>query len=345
MPEPIPYSPADEVIDPDEGALFARIADAMRSAAVRAPKGGAPGDRVGHLKTLAALEGELVVAGGLDAALAQGVFARPGRYRAVARLSHLPGERLDDRGVSGPRGLAVRLFDVPGPRLDGAEGAWQDLVLETGRAFNASTPASFLALFGTVEAAAVLPEGAKAAVSATARGANAALSVVGLRSANLDVLGHPRRHPLGEAFYSQAPLRWGDYVAKVGVFPATGQRGLEVEADGPDALRRAVAAWCGGQGAEFVVAAQLRTDAAAMPIEDASAVWPEALSPYRPVGRLVFPPQDPHAPEREAAVDALAFSPGNAVEAHRPLGGIMRARVRVYEALAGERRAALRREA
>ena len=337
MMEPIPYSPGDEVLEPDEVLLFARIVDAMSSTAARAPAAGGPGERLSHLKTLAALEGELRVDGQLAPELAQGLFHKPRRYAVVARLSHLPAERLDDRGVSSPRGLAIRLLNVDGPPAGELEVGLHDFVLETGKAFNAATPRSFLTAFGMVEAAAALPQGVKAMVSAGAQGANAVLSKANLHSANLDVLGHPRRHPLSECYYSQAPIRWGAYVAKLGVFPEGPQAPLEFKADEAEALRNAIADWCCSNATEFVIKAQLRTDAAAMPIEDASVVWPEELSSYRPVARLVFPPQDPHDVGREVAVNALAFSPGNAVEAHRGLGGIMRARAHVYGALGAAR--------
>jgi hypothetical protein len=152
------------------------------------------------------------------------------------------------------------------------------------------------------------------------------------------VLGHPRRHPLAESYYSQVPLRWGDHVAKLGVFPARELRNLEIDLDEADALSAAIAHWFAEHPVEFTVAAQLRTDADRMPIEDASTVWPERLSPYRPVARLVFEAQDVQSPARVAAVDALAFSPAHTLELHRPLGGVMRARMHVYQMLGHERR-------
>ena len=54
-------------------------------------------------------------------------------------------------------------------------------------------------------------------MSATSRATNAALNAVGLNSANLDFFGHPPFHPLAEAYYTQAPLRYGNYVAKLAV--------------------------------------------------------------------------------------------------------------------------------
>jgi hypothetical protein len=194
-----------------------------------------------------------------------------------------------------------------------------------------------LAGMGLVEATGPLPQGFKAAVSHAARAVNAALEKVGLESGNLDVLGHPRRHPLTESYYSQAPLRWGRFVAKFGVFPQVPEADRFIATDDPDALREAVRGWCTGRELRFTVAAQLRTDGERMPIEDAHQEWPEELSPYARVGEIVFPVQDPCDPAREERVNRATFSPWKGVEDHRPLGAIMRARRYVYEVLGRKR--------
>ena len=51
-------------------------------------------------------------------------------------------------------------------------------------------------------------------------------------------------------------------------------------------------------------------------------------------------PQAALAPARAADVEALSFAPSHSLEAHRPLGGIMRARLALYSALGYERRRA-----
>ncbi len=340
MRPPLPYAPDIESIDPSEAALFDRIAAVMRAGGKVARDGAGPGGRLSHVATIAALKGELIVLPDLAPELAQGVFV-PGRnYAVVARLSHLPGENLDDRGVSSHRGLSLKLFGVEGTPLEGHRGGTQDFVLETATEFNVADPAQFLLAISSVEAAAPLPQGMKAAVSAAARGVNRALGAAGLASPNLDILGHPRRHPLSERFHSQAPMRWGDHVAKLAAWPDDAQRDLPFDADAPDAMRDATAAYIAAHGATFTLAAQLRTDADAMPIENARIPWPEALSPYRPIATLCFPPQASAAPARVRDVEALAFSPAHAVAAHRPLGGIMRARLALYTALSRERRLA-----
>jgi hypothetical protein len=69
-----------------------------------------------------------------------------------------------------------------------------------------------------------------------------------------------------------------------------------------------------------------------MPIEDASVPWSEALSPH-PGARGPAPagPQDPYSDARRRyADDVLSFNPWHTLEAHRPLGSIMRSRRAAY---------------
>jgi len=83
---------------------------------------------------------------------------------------------------------------------------------------------------------------------------------------------------------------------------------------------------------------QLCTDLERMPVEDASVPWPEDESPYVAVARLVLPPQNAYSPARQAFFDdVLSFQPAHALQAHRPLGSLMRARLATYQALSAYR--------
>ncbi|MFP5406777.1 MAG: catalase family protein, partial [Gammaproteobacteria bacterium] len=251
---------------------------------------------------------------------------------------------LDDRKVSTPRGMALKVIGVEGEMLPGHEGeVTQDWVLDTGKVFIAPGAKTFLAQIAATEATTPLPQGFKGAVSKAALAANQALHAVGLDSANLDFYGHPHLHPLAEAYYSQCPMRYGDHIAKLGVFPdTTALRALltrRLALDDKDALRRAVVRFLRRNPAEYLVGIQLCTDLERMPVENANQEWPEDESPYRPVARLVLPPQDAWSPARRSFVDEdLSFCPAHSLAAHRPLGSIMRARMKAYEVLGKERR-------
>ncbi len=59
----------------------------------------------------------------------------------------------------------------------------------------------------------------KQAVSTAARAVNAVANALGTDSPTFGFFGHTKRTPLADAYFSQAALRYGDHVAKIGVFP------------------------------------------------------------------------------------------------------------------------------
>lgn len=156
----------------------------------------------------------------------------------------------------------------------------QDFVLGTGPAFNAPGLKVFLAaISGVASAAPKLPDRVKGFISDLSRLTNEALHAIGANSAKLDFFEHPVLHPLVEPYYSQTPIRYGNYVAKLRVRRDTqGLRDLasaESEPKDQNGLRTAVVDFFRSRPAEYEVEVQLRTDAEHMPIEDASVVWPE----------------------------------------------------------------------
>ena len=187
------------------------------------------------------------IAEGLPTVLAQGLFAKAGRYPVVMRFSTLPGDILDD-SVSTPRGLAVKIIGVDGARLNGSEGdVTQDLVLVNGPAFGAPNAKAFLANLKLLAATTDKIEGVKKVMSAAMRGMQQLVEVTtGQENATIATLGgQPETHILGETFYSQVPLLYGDYIAKIAIAPATPElkalTKAPLQVNGvPNALREAV---------------------------------------------------------------------------------------------------------
>ena len=337
---PLRYAPEIERPEPDEAEVTRQIIDEMGKVARTVFQHSGHAERGVHAKSHGLLRGELHVLDGLPPVLAQGLFAAPATYPVILRLSTNPGDVLDD-DVSTPRGLALKVIGVAGERLPDAPGGNQDFVMANAPAFSAATPQAFLKSLKLLAATTDKPQVLKKAVSAVMRGAEAALEKVGGHSATLLALGgQPRTHILGESFYSQVPIRYGDHVAKVQVRPASPNlralTGAPLDHRGdPDALRDSVAEFFAGAVAEWDVCVQLATSRDAMPIEDASVAWPEDESPYVPVARIVVPPQDSWTEETHRSIDdAMAFSPWHGLAAHRPLGAVMRVRKAVYEASA-----------
>ena len=300
--------------------------------------------RASHAKSTGLAKGTLAVLPDLPEPLRQGLFATPRSYPVLLRFAQGPGEKLSD-SVSTHRGVGIKVLGVDGPKLPGHDGATQDFVLATGQAFPQSNASTFLTAIKGIQKGTGMPEAVKQAVSSTSRVVNAALNALGGDSATLGFFGHTKRNPLADAYFSQAALRYGDYMAKVGLFPVSPEliaiidETLDTSAD-PDAFRHAVVGHLRARGAEFELRAQLCTDLGAMPVEDASVPWPEDRSPYTAVARISIPAQDAYSPARQAYFDeVLSFQPAHALAAHRPLGSLMRARLSTYQALSSYRHA------
>lgn len=335
--DPLRYDPSYEHPAPDEAETQASIDASMRRIQERTLADGGKALRSVHAKSHGLLVGELVVEAGLPAVLAQGLFAQAGRYALVMRLSTIPGDLLPD-DVSTPRGMAIKVVGVEGARLPGSEGdATQDFVLVNGPAFMKPDARAFAASLKLLAATTDRAEGAKQVLSAALRGLEKIVEAVGGHSATLAALGgHPETHPLGETYYSQVPILFGEHFGKIAVRPVSASlKALEnapVDLDGrPDGLREAVAAHFAAHDAEWELCVQLCTDIEKMPIEDASKVWDEALSPYVPVARVLVVGQPSYDAARARVIDeGLGFSPWHGLAAHRPLGSVMRLRRQAY---------------
>ena len=336
----IPYSADVEEIPDDEDKTTQGLIDTMRSISQTTLNDEGHAIRSVHAKAHGILEAELEVLGDLDPVLAQGLFAKPGRYPAIMRFSTVPGDILDD-SVSTPRGLAVKILGVEGERLPGSESdSTQDFVMTDGKAFGVPNPKAFLANLKLLAATTDKIEGVKKVQSAILQGVQKAIiATTGQPNSTVAQLGGvPENHILGAAFFTGVPVRWGDYVAKVGVFPVS--PGLTALTDKPlkingvpNALRDSMVDYFAGNEGVWEVRAQLRRHRDSMPIENAAKIWSEDESPYITIGVLTAKPQTAWSEARSEAVDdRMMFSPWHGLAAHRPLGGVMRVRKAAYEA-------------
>ena len=334
---PVPYAPDVEQVPADEPETIEKINEMMVGMAQTVRDRHGKAMRATHAKATGLLKGELVVPDGLPGELAQGMFARPGRYDVLVRYSQGPSNPVPDR-ASGQRGMALKVLGVEGPHVEGSrEQTTQDWILAPDPAFINATAKTFLLNFKLgASNTPGLPDEVIIGASYAARGVEAALETVGLEVGTLKLLGREPLHPVSHPYYSQTPSRYGDYMAKVAAFPtpetlaAVGNPHVDTSED-DNAFRDVMVAFFAQHGAAFDLRVQLCTDLETMPIEDASVQWPEQQSPYRTVARLTLPPQDSFSDGRFRYFEQrLAFNPIHALEAHRPLGGVQRARMVAY---------------
>ncbi|MEW5810197.1 MAG: catalase family protein [Actinomycetota bacterium] len=299
--------------------------------------------RDAHAKSCAVLHGELTVRSTLDPTLRQGMFAQPGAtFEVIARISQTSGAIRSDQ-VRGVRGLGLKVLGVSGPSGERADARFpdtnQDFVFVTEPAFLFRDAADYAkAGMRTARALTALPDGGMLAINRALRGVRRVVQRTGGDlPAKLRVFAEPNHHPLRQTFYTAAPVRYGDFVAKLRVAPTPATVAAAVPAtidDGDyDAASKAVASFFASKPAEYEVAVQLCTDEHTMPLEDATVEWPETVSPYQPVATIRFPEQTGYDEAlRDFADDALAFNSWRGIAEHRPLGSINRLKLRVYEA-------------
>ncbi|MFE6924505.1 catalase family protein [Nocardia sp. NPDC057663] len=326
---------------PDEEQIIDKIIAVLRDNNERAYRKYKRGLRDAHAKSHGILRGELIVPAGLPPELAQGLFATPATYPVIARLSSTSGVIRSDQ-LRGVRGLGIKVLGVHGRRaLPDDDATTQDLIMVTHREFLFADAHAYLTKgMPTAWMLARLPD----PVLQTGSTLLAALDRHVLRRIgrgvppNLGVFIAPNTHILGETFYTSAPVRYGDYVAKLLYVPVSPEvvalQGQPVdEESGVNVHQDSVIDFFASHSATYELRAQLCTDTATMPIEDATVPWPEDESPHRTVATIRFDIQDPYTPERRAyGDDVLSFNSWRGLDAHRPLGSINRLKQRVYEA-------------
>ena len=333
---PVPFSPDVETIPDDEAETITELNETMGKIRQTTFENSGHAMRSVHAKSHGYLVGEMTIEPGLAAEFAQGLFAGTGTHPVLMRFSTNPGDILDDK-VSVPRGLAIKVLDVNGPQLSG-QGTTQNFVLANGPAFTVPTPKKFLQNLKLLAKTTDKGEGAKIALSATLQAVEKVVEAFGGKSGTLVSLGgHAETNVLGESYFSQVPLRFGDYIAKLSVVPISNGLTALTDAkvdlkDKPDGLRQALVDFFAANGGQWAVKVQLCRDLESMPIEDASAEWTEDDSPYVTVATISVQAQAAWTEARATAVDdGMLFSPWRGLVAHQPLGGVMRSRKSVYE--------------
>lgn len=95
-----------------------------------------------------------------------------------------------------------------------------------------------------------------------------------------------KRSPLADANLSQAALRWGDYVTKVGIFPVSPTLAATIDhrpdtSTDSDAFRTAIMSHVRGNAAELDLRVQSYIGTERMPVDDGPVQWLEEAS-YAP---------------------------------------------------------------
>ena len=339
MKTPLPYSPSIEHCEKNEAQTVEGLKHTLHDILDTTSKDYSRVVREVHAKSCAILSARLQVLANLPPEDARGLFVAPATHAALIRISIPPGDDLPD-SVLQPRGLALKILDVEGAWLAGAEGATTlDFIFVNGPAFTAPTASKFFGSLKMLAATTDKAERAKSALSAILRGDKATPEAVGGESATLKVLGGVANlHPFDETYFSQIPLRFDLYIAKFSMLPVsnmlTRHTNEIIDVHGRrNVIREQIAGGMQQGIAEWEV--QLLRDADKMPIEDSSKPWPEDDSEFMTVARRTAEPPLGWSDDRAELVDdSMRFTVWIGLAAHQPLGSINRVRKHAYDVAA-----------
>ncbi len=320
---------AEEKIDADEeqnlNEIIDLMADQMRG---RFKPGGY--ERGGNTKTHGVLHATLRIHENLPEHLRKGVFASNRSYPAYVRFSG-PGPNVpaDIKDV-GFMSMAVKLMDVPGPKLLEEEKFTQDII-------TVSTPTF------------VTPNTRE----------NAKLQYWSLVDMTLYYFINPfdthlldmmmqslwnetQYNPLGQRYWSCVPYLLGEGQAVMYSFvpKTTVERnipGVPFGSPSFNYLRENMIKTLNEKDVEFDLLVQVQTDSHRMPIENAAVRWPESLSPFIPIATLRIPKQQFDTEAMREFTKRLKMNPWHSLPEHRPLGNQNRARLRMYYELSNFR--------
>lgn len=178
---------------------------------------------------------------------------------------------------------------MAGERLPGAEAdTTQDFLLVSSPVFAADTAKTFARGLKLLALTTGRCEWAKAALSALPRPiARGPKQVFGFDLILLNGAGgYPLVNLPGERYYTQAPLRFGDYIAKLDIVPASANFQAADRPVGPAPRDpRGACPHPGRRGRLLDRQGAALPRSGGDPIEDASIVWPESVSPISPSRR------------------------------------------------------------
>lgn len=332
------YSHSIEVEQPNEAEDTQETINTFREMSRFAFEKHRHAGRGAHAKSHGILKGELRIYDNLPEELKQGMFRTARTFPVILRYSSAPGDITPD-GIASFRGLAIKIIGVEGEKIspDAPDAVTQDLLMINAKSFAVADIAAFRKQIQLLAKVTKQPEELQRAATTLARAGGSPLRAVGV-----DIVGGiagnamPETHILGETYGTTAALRYGDYIAKLSLVPASQNlkelTGESIDTSNPSILRDLVVEFFRHNIAEYELCVQLCTDLEKMPVEDASIEWSEDESPYRPVARITIPAQEAYSPARRVyADDILSFSPFHCLAEHRPLGSIMRARRAAYD--------------
>lgn len=324
-----------EVLTEGEAALHERLAETVRALQRENADGGRI-QRALHAKPNASFAATFTVLPDLPAHAKQGLFASPGTYEALVRFSNGSGRAQTDARPD-VRGIGVKVLGVEGPKAIPAlaHAKTQDFhaIRDPTMPFRVTT--DFVWLLEAMKSPALLPLKLMLRFGP--------VQGVSLLRRMMKALSRPMLSCATTTYFMPLPVRFGTHAAKLRFVPAQQDVPGATASKDAEALRDDLHARVRSGPVAWEVQAQFFVDETRTPIEDPTKEWTDADAPPVRVGRLEIPVQDATSPrgvQLAEWVETLSFDPWHALEAHRPLGEMMRARNVIYRVSTAARNAA-----
>jgi len=258
--------------------------------------------------------------------LAHGVFQPGASYNALVRFSN-GSPNADGKDITGDtRGMAIKLYDVPGEKLFAppSQEQVQDFILISSPVFFINSATGYTDFFERVDSGSVW-EMLKIPFILGFKGSYNAYTMLSQTIAN----------PVETRYWSVVPYQLGlgeeRRAAKYSVRPCTEGNSAVPDNPGDNYLREAMARTLseGAACMEFMI--QPRTGS--LSVENAIQEWPEDQAPFHTIAKLTLNQQVFDTPEQNQACEAESYNPWHSLPAHKPLGLVSRLRRVVYEAI------------
>lgn len=270
-----------------------------------------------HPKSNGLLFAEFEILPGLSKDLRVGLFAKPATYKCWLRFSNSDATVTPDAATDF-RGIALKLFPVPGDKLQDDEEGTFDFLLIGHDAFFAANPKDFLNFFVNVthypgrlgRLIYFIPKRLRLLRN----------SLAGRKSYG---------HPFEIVWFSCAPYRFGDKVVKYKLHSRWPRS--DPDRGNPDYLRQRLTTTLGERDHTMDFMIQFQEDPNRDLIESIGVAWRKPQ--WHKVATLHIPQQNFNSTERLEFDENLTYNPWHCPLAHRPVGGINRARRDVMRAL------------
>lgn len=309
---------AEENLLPNEEEITLQITQQMTEFLVKHYTGKIA-ERAGNTKTYGVVKGSFEVLPDLPDELKQGIFKEPRTYPAWIRFSG-PGplvtHDLDDNGILS---IGVKLMSVEGEKLIDDEKMTQDFTGISSPTFTTPNVIENLKLqqqvYNDTPAWYFLNPFDSHLLDAIMQG----------------LYAKAHTSPLEVAYFSCVPYLYGEGKAiKYAIKPGTDEKTKIPKNPSYDYLREAMVKTLEQRDVCFDFMVQFQTDPHKMPLENASVIWPEKLSPYIKVATIRIPAQKFDSPAQLKFARNLSFNPWHSIAEHRPLGNQSRARKYIY---------------